>query len=87
MENNSEGSISVGDVYGSLSINGYMLNTLCSPVRIPEGGKGFFDIAVSDYDIEEAGLEGLDEIEEAEITLEIKDKNEKNMDEVTVTMK
>lgn len=40
-----------------------------------------------DYDIEEAGLEEIDEVKEAEITLEIKDGNEKKIDEVTVTMK
>lgn len=87
VENNSGDSISVGDVYKSLSVNGYMINALCSPVKVPKGGKGFFDIALHDYDIEEAGLEEIDEVKEAEITLEIKDGNEKKIDEVTVTMK
>lgn len=64
-----------------------MINALCSPVKVPKGGKGFFDIALHDYDIEEAGLEEIDEVKEAEITLEIKDGNEKKIDEVTVTMK
>lgn len=87
IENNSEDSISVGDIYDSLSVNGYMINALCSPVKVPKGGKGFFDIVLHDYDIEEAGLEEIDEVKEAEITLEIKDGNEKKIDEVTVTMK
>lgn len=87
VENNSGDSISVGNVYKSLSVNGYMINALCSPVKVPGGGKGFFDIALDEYDIEEAGLEGIDEVKEAEITLEIKDANEEKIDEVTVTMK
>lgn len=87
IENNSEDSISVGDIYDSLSVNGYMINALCSPVKVPKGGKGFFDIVLHDYDIEEAGLEEIDGVKEAEITLEIKDGNEKKIDEVTVTMK
>lgn len=37
--------------------------------------------------IKEVSLEEIDEVKEAEITLEIKDGNEKKIDEVTVTMK
>lgn len=37
--------------------------------------------------IKEVPLEEIDEVKEAEITLEIKDGNEKKIDEVTVTMK
>lgn len=75
VENNCSSTIQVSDSYDSLSINGFMTDCLVDTRKVPVGKCGGVDVHIPDMYLEENNIEGLEEITEAEITLEIEDES------------
>lgn len=84
VENKSDDLLYVDDAYDSFSVNGYMMDTICYSSTIDSGKLGIIDIELSSSDFEDVQITGIDDIQEAEITLEIRDNDYNEVAEPTL---
>ncbi len=85
-ENQSSKSISIDDTYDSFSLNGYMTDCIMYPAEISSGRSAVLDVQIYDSDLEESDITAIEDIAEAELTFEIRDKNYKLLAEPAVTI-
>ena len=84
IENNSEKAIRVEVVNDTLSINGFMADSIFGSVNIPAGTSGLSDIQIYSSQLEEAGIDGYEAIENIEVTLDIQNEKGNSIEEVSV---
>lgn len=87
VENTSSSDVYVDLSYGSLSINGFMTDEITYKTGIAAGGKGAVIVEVSGSSLEDNGITGMDEIEEAEVTFEVTNGRYDIIAKPTVTVK
>lgn len=84
IENNSEKAIRVEVVNDTLSINGFMADSIFGSVNIPAGTSGLSDIQIYSSQLEEAGIDGYEAIENIEVTLDIQNEKGDSIEEASV---
>ena len=73
VENNSGRTLSVGDKYNSLSVNGYMTDYICYTQELKDGETAIFPIDLWKSSLEKNQITSAEEIQEVEVSLEIKE--------------
>ncbi len=73
LENGASGSIVVSDVYDSMSVNGFMADCIFYNTTVPAGSVAVADIEISSRTLEDIKVTSIEDIEELEITLSIRD--------------
>ena len=86
VENNYTETISIDDSYGSLSVNGFMTDCIASSRKVPAGKYTVIDVEMQSSSLEDNNISGIEDITEAEITLEIKGNNYKKVAEPTIAV-
>lgn len=71
---------------GTLSINSYMTDFICYSTPVPAGASGVLDVELWENDLDENGIQGIDDISEIELTFEIKDEHYKTIAEPGATI-
>lgn len=84
VENNSSETIDLDDAYDSLSVNGFMLDYIMPMVSVPSGKSAVIDVEIQASSLEENSIAKAEDIKDAEITFEIKDKSYNTIDEPKV---
>lgn len=84
-ENNSGKTISIGDAYDSLSINGYMTDYSFSSIEIPNGEFGLVKIKLWESSLEDNKISTIADIRTMEFRVEIKEGYD-SIDEPTLTI-
>lgn len=87
VENNSSETIDLDDAYDSLSVNGFMMDYIMSMVSVPSGKSGVIDIEMQGSSLADNDSTNPEDIKDAEITFEIKDKNYNTIAEPKVGVK
>lgn len=75
IENNSSEMVRVDDSYQSFSVNGFMSDCYVQSVKADAGKCAMMDINIPMSVLENNKISGIEDILEAEITLEVKDKD------------
>ncbi len=84
-ENKSGKTLSVEDVYDSLSVNGFMTDYLCYGQELADGECAVFEIELEESSLEENGIASASDVKEVEVGFEISDENDV-IDEPVVTI-
>jgi len=86
VENNGSEALNFDVGYDTVSVNGYMTGFICYGKRVEAGGSAVLDVELTGYSLEDNGITGLEDITEAELTLEVKTDNYKTVAEPVVTI-
>ena len=73
VENDSQVEVSVDVAYDSVSANSSMVNEITYGKTIAPGCVGVMDVVLTGSSLEKVGIKGIEDIQEAELTLEIHD--------------
>uniref|UniRef100_UPI004057C55C hypothetical protein n=1 Tax=Agathobacter sp. TaxID=2021311 RepID=UPI004057C55C len=73
VESNYADAISISDSYDSLSINGLMTDYIVYGLEVPSEKYAIIDVAIQASSLEKNKISGIEDIEEAEMTFEIRD--------------
>ena len=73
VENNSSEALYISTAYDSLSINGYMTDFFSSGQNLAPGKSGILDVALRGDSLKKNGIGELAEIEDLELSFEIRD--------------
>lgn len=84
-ENTSGGTITISQVYNSLSVNGYMMDYYLYSKRLADGQAAVLDIELTSASLEENGIASTSDVTDAEIGLEI-ESDTGATDEPVITM-
>lgn len=74
IENQSSDVRSVNVGYGSVSINGYMIDNSYMWTDVPAGKCAVLEVHILERDLEENNISGIEDITEVELTFEIKEE-------------
>ena len=86
-ENNSGQEITIDDEYDSCSVNDMMVDfPFLMTTAVASDGASVLDLDLSESDMEDAGISGPDDIENAEISLEIRDINYAAIDTAKIVL-
>lgn len=86
VENSTDADLVFDVEDGTLSINGYMTDFSCYGTSIFAGANGVLDVELSEDDLEENGIQGMDDISEIELTFEIRNESYKKIAEPSATI-
>lgn len=75
-ENNSDKTLSIDDVYGSLSVNGFMTDYFYHGNELEDGESAVLQIRLRESSLEDNKIVSVSDVEEVEIGLEIKEGRE-----------
>ena len=84
-ENEGSEEITIDDEYNSFSVNDCMTGCYFYSRTLAPGEIVLMNIEIPYYNFDDAKIESLEDITKAEITLEIKNKNYKTIDEPVIT--
>ncbi len=84
-ENIDENTLSIDDVYDSLSVNGYMTDYSCYSQELNSGESAVIEIKLWESSLEENKITAVSDIKEVEIGFEIKSGRD-TLDEPTITI-
>lgn len=85
VENNSNETVGIKEVYDTMSINGFMADGIFHSIKVPKGMYGIVDVSFSEnYGLEEAGIDGYEAIENIEVTLDIQNEKGNSIEEASV---
>lgn len=71
VENKTSENITITDVYDSLAVNGYMMDSIISPVNIKGGSSAIMKIQLWQSDLEENSIEDISDISQVEIGIQV----------------
>ena len=71
VENKTSENITITDVYDSLAVNGYMMDSIISPVNIKSGSSAIMKIQLWQSDLEENSIEDISDISQVEIGIQV----------------
>ena len=77
VENTSGFTLSLDDVYDSLSVNGFMSDYNCSRIGLKDGEYAVMEIELYESALEENKITGVADIKEIEFSIEIKEGRNK----------
>ena len=83
-KNNSGRTLTIDDVYDSLSVNEYMTSYSIYTTTMEDGDCAMVDVCLYGYGLEDIGITELPEIQSVEFSLVIRDQNYKEIDEATI---
>ncbi len=84
-ENIGESTLSIDDIYDSLSVNGYMTDYSCYSQELKSGESAVIEIKLWESSLEENKITAVSNIKEVEIGFEIKSGRD-TLDEPTITI-
>jgi len=85
-ENQSGALVTIGDAYDTFSLNGYMSDCIMYAGVLPPGRYAVLDVQISEWNLEECGITSPEDITEAEIGFEIRNKDYKLLAEPVVSV-
>ena len=71
VENKTSENITITDVYDSLAVNGYMMDSIISPVNIKGGSSAIMKIQLWQSDLEKNSIEDISDISQVEIGIQV----------------
>lgn len=71
VENKTSENITITDVYDSLAVNGYMMDSIISPVNIKGGSSTIMKIQLWQSDFEKNSIEDISDISQVEIGIRV----------------
>lgn len=86
IKNDYSKEISISIKSNSLSVNGYMTNEITWPEYIKSGKTGIFDVEMKGSSLKKNKITKVSDVKEAQLVVEIKDKDYKDIDEVTLNV-
>lgn len=86
VENKSKQNISISDVYDSVSINGYMINYICSSSYLSPGESAIVDFSIFESTLEENNISKIEDIKTVELSFEIRNDNYKTIAEPIINI-
>ena len=86
VKNGSSGELDIDCDDDSVSVNGFMTDELCWGSDIPAGTVGILDVELSWDSLEDNGCSSIEDIEELELTLVIRDEKYNTIAEPVVTL-
>ena len=86
VKNDSSGELDIDCDDDSVSVNGFMNDELCWGSDIPAGTVGILDVELSWDSLKDNGCSGIEDIEELELTLVIRDEKYDTIAEPVVTL-
>lgn len=84
-ENMGENTLSIDDVYDSLSVNGYMTDYSCYSQELKSGESAVIEIKLWESSLEDNNIGAISDIKEVEISFEIKSGRD-TIDEPSITI-
>ncbi len=84
IENRNDEGLSFDVKYDSLSVNDYMVDEISYSSIIPSKKYGILDIEIQDSSLMKNNIMGLEDFQQVKVTLEIKNKNYKTLDEPVI---
>lgn len=79
VENHYGSNIRIDDEYNESSVNGYMFSIDCS-ARTPDDSYELMDVILRSWNFDDADIESIDDIEEVELVISVKDDNSNVID-------
>jgi hypothetical protein len=86
VENKSKQNISISDMYDSVSINGYMINYICSSSYLSPGESAIVDFSIFESTLEENNISKIEDIKTFELSFEIRNDNYKTIAEPIINI-
>ncbi len=84
-ENKSGKTLSIEDVYDSLSVNGFMTDYLCYGLDLADGECAVLEIELDESSLEDNKIASASAVKEVEVGFEIEDEND-TIDEPVITI-
>ena len=84
LENGTRDPLNADASFDSLSVNGYMVDFSCFSRTIPERGSGILTVELWDSSLEDNKINGLDDISEIELSVELRDDSYHTVAEPTL---
>lgn len=84
-ENKRSSTVSLDDKYNSFSLNGFMTDCICYSADIPTNKYAIVAIELSSYSLEDTDVSSIEDIEDFEISFEVRNSKYKLLDKVTVS--
>lgn len=85
VENKTSENIMIADLYDSLAVNGFMMDSIMSPVNVKSGSNAIMKIQLWQSELEKNAIEDVSDISEVEIGIQV-EQGDRIIEDAKLTM-